>query len=480
MIVDTQEWLLFFPQKVINIPQIITIYPQLLNISPKIYFHPKRDNFCALSSIVASCIYALFDVKSTRPAGCQILAMLRFWERLFCQYVPKEQKQIIGKNSFRRCYGKKGFNCNLCEFSADKMDLIGRHMVKMHKQAKSYSCKCGYFCKASRDLKRHSLTHTGERPHKCDVCDYAGITSCSLKVHMRSHTGDKPHKCPSCNYACTQAGSMKRHLLIHSGEKPYNCDHCEYTSVEAGHMTRHQLRHNGVKPYNCDHCEYKCAQKGQLRIHIRIHSGERPYGCNKCEYAAITVGNLKKHLFVHSGEKPVKCPKCSQCFTQTGSLKMHMRLHSGQKPFVCSECDYACNQAGSLRVHMLKHSGGRPYHCNQCNLSFAQSGHLRKHKIKHNLVLEKNNVKLEVKFENEDVGEGDPLWPTDQNVELETLALKICKAELELCWVVISIWICLNTNQTQKTSVLILFVGQQIPSPPIKIEFYRIGVNIDE
>ena len=103
--------------------------------------------------------------------------------------LQNEIKPKIEKNSFRKCYGKEGFNCNLCDFSSNQKNLIEKHMLKKHKDVKTYNCPCGYFCKTSRDLKRHQLSHTGERPHKCDVCDYAGITSCSLKVHMLVHTG---------------------------------------------------------------------------------------------------------------------------------------------------------------------------------------------------------------------------------------------------------------------------------------------------
>ena len=45
----------------------MTILPRLVNISPqKVMFTPKYVDLCALSSVVASRIYALFVVKSTR------------------------------------------------------------------------------------------------------------------------------------------------------------------------------------------------------------------------------------------------------------------------------------------------------------------------------------------------------------------------------------------------------------------------------
>ena len=51
----------------LTFPQKMTILPQLVNISPKkVMFTPKYVDLRALSSVVASRIYALFVVKSTR------------------------------------------------------------------------------------------------------------------------------------------------------------------------------------------------------------------------------------------------------------------------------------------------------------------------------------------------------------------------------------------------------------------------------
>ena len=51
----------------LTFPQKMTILPRLVNISPKkVMFTPKYVDLRALSSVVASRIYALFVVKSTR------------------------------------------------------------------------------------------------------------------------------------------------------------------------------------------------------------------------------------------------------------------------------------------------------------------------------------------------------------------------------------------------------------------------------
>ena len=61
------------------------------------------------------------------------------------------------------------------------------------------------------------------------------------------HSGEKPYKCNNCDYASAWAGDLKKHLKTHSGEKPYKCNHCDYASVQTGNLKRHLKTHSGVK-----------------------------------------------------------------------------------------------------------------------------------------------------------------------------------------------------------------------------------------
>ena len=62
------------------------------------------------------------------------------------------------------------------------------------------------------------------------------VASISIEVLV---TGDKPFKCNECEYRTGDHNSLRRHNMRHTGEKPYKCSMCSYSSIQSAAFKRH-------------------------------------------------------------------------------------------------------------------------------------------------------------------------------------------------------------------------------------------------
>ncbi|KAJ8411547.1 hypothetical protein AAFF_G00163550, partial [Aldrovandia affinis] len=240
-------------------------------------------------------------------------------------------------------------------------------------------CKhCGKVCKSSNSMAflAHVRTHTGSKPFKCKLCDFATAQLGDARNHVKRHLGVREYKCPVCGWAFVMKKHLNTHMLGKHGvgqpkERKFECELCDRTFSEKWSLNNHMKLHTGAKPYKCTWpaCHYSFLTMSAMKDHYRTHTGEKSFLCDLCGFAGGTRHALTKHRRQHTGEKPFKCHLCNFASTTQSHLTRHRRVHTGEKPYHCPWCHYRSNCAENIRKHILhtgKHEGVKMYNCPKC------------------------------------------------------------------------------------------------------------------
>lgn len=84
----------------------------------------------------------------------------------------------------------------------------------------------------------------------------------------------------SPDFSGVMGRTIQPQLLVCSvtlGEKPHKCEQCDFTCRDVSYLSKHMLTHCDDKNYMCTECGYVTKWKHYLNVHMRKHTGDLRY-----------------------------------------------------------------------------------------------------------------------------------------------------------------------------------------------------------
>lgn len=198
--------------------------------------------------------------------------------------------------------------------------------------------------------------------------------------------------CPYCSRKFPWSSSLRRHILTHTGQKPYKCPFCSLLFTTKSNCDRHLLRKHGgraaapssVTQGMNSNPQASTSASNNTPSYTMRNVPERPYKCKNCPSSTFsTLSNLKKHLSTkHRRRYPSKGTQSG--YESQGSLseeidvgenepcKTESRINVDPREIHPSQGPSTSRTLPAEQNVVVHPSSDLPFKCHLCEGSFAE------------------------------------------------------------------------------------------------------------